>query len=66
MSKSLLYIIFITKDRKSHYVWNKLYTVGDLQFFPVIVVQIDGLSYTRSYSRQYNDISHYDYFRLQE
>ena len=65
MSKFLLYIIFITKDRKSHYVWNTFYSVGwsssvcnfiiyifiylFIYLFSVIVVHLDYVSYTRDY-----------------
>ena len=38
-----------------------------ISFFSVIVVHLDDLSCTRGYDiRQYNGISHCDYFRLQE
>ena len=72
LPKFLLYIIFITKDRKGHSVWNTLYSVFLLFiysfiFCSVIAIHIDYLSYARGYDiRQYNEISHCDYFRLQE
>ena len=78
MSKFLLHIIFIPKNKKNHYVWNILYSVGwsssvcnfiiytFIYLFSVIAVHLDYLSYARGYDiRKYNDISHCDYIRLQ-
>ena len=72
-----LYIILITKDRKSHLLETHFILLVDISsvcifiiyvyFFSAIVVHIDDLSYTRGYEiRKYNDILHCDYFRLQE
>ena len=72
-----LYIILITKDRKSHLPETHFILLVDISsvcifiiyvyFFSAIVVHIVDLSYTRGYEiRKYNDISHCDYFRLQE
>ena len=76
MSKFLLYIIFITKDRKSHLLETHFILLVDISsvcifiiyiFISFLLYNIDDLSYTRgSDIRKYNDISHCDYFILQE
>ena len=80
MSKFFLCIIFITKDRKSHLFETHFIPLVDLSSASVCIFiiyififlfysvhMVDDLRYTRDYDiRKFNDISHCDYFRLQE
>ena len=76
----MFFKVFINKDRESHCVKTHFTLLVDLwvcalllfiylsvYFFRVMVVHIHDFRYTRVYDiRQYNDISHCDYFKSQE